>query len=143
MAKHRKLLGTAEDTESAFYDAIGRADIDALMALWADDDDILCIHPGATRLVGHAAIRASWESVFERGGVHIRPRQLLITQNLMTAIHNIVEEINHADGEHQEIHIVATNIYLKTPHCWRIAVHHASVAPGAMTNEQVSGSMLH
>ena len=143
MAKHSKLLGTAEDTESAFYDAISRADIDALMALWADDDDILCIHPGAARLVGHAAIRASWESVFERGGVHIRPRQPLITQNLMTAIHNIIEEINHADGEHQEIHIVATNIYLKTPHGWRIAVHHASVAPGSMTNEQVSGSMLH
>lgn len=143
MAKHRKLLGSAEDTEAAFYDAIGRADIDALMALWADDEDILCIHPGAARLVGHVAIRASWESIFERGGVHIRPRRLLITQNLMTAIHNIVEEINQSDGDHQDIHIVATNIYLKTPHGWRIAVHHASVAPGSLSNEQAVGSMLH
>ncbi|HEY8025102.1 MAG TPA: nuclear transport factor 2 family protein [Burkholderiaceae bacterium] len=143
MAKHRKLLGSAEDTEAAFYDAIGRADIDALMALWADDEDILCIHPGAARLVGHVAIRASWESIFERGGVHIRPRRLLITQNLMTAIHNIVEEINQNDGDHQDIHIVATNIYLKTPHGWRIAVHHASVAPGSLSNEQAVGSMLH
>jgi ketosteroid isomerase-like protein len=143
MAKHRKLLGTAEDTEAAFYDAISRADIDALMALWADDEDILCIHPGAARLVGHVAIRASWETIFERGGVQIRPRQLLITQNMMTAIHNIVEEINQADGDHQEIHIVATNIYLKTPQGWRIAVHHASVAPGSINNEHSAGSMLH
>ena len=143
MAKHRKLLGTAEDIEAAFYDAIARADIDSLMALWADDEDILCIHPGAARLVGHAAIRSSWEQVFERGGVTILPRQLLITQNLMTAIHNIVEEINPADGEHQDLHIVATNIYIKTPQGWRIAVHHASVAPGAAAPEHAAGSMLH
>jgi len=143
MAKHRKLLGTAEDTEAAFYDAISRADVEALMALWADEEDILCIHPGAVRLIGHAAIRASWEAVFERGGVHIRPRQLLITQNLMTAIHNVVEEINQGDAEHQDIHIIATNIYLKTPQGWRIAVHHASVAPGSQGAEQAAGSMLH
>ncbi|HSY28537.1 MAG TPA: nuclear transport factor 2 family protein [Burkholderiaceae bacterium] len=143
MAKIRKLLGTAEDTEAAFYDAISRADIDALMALWADEEDILCIHPGAARLVGHVAIRASWEAIFERGGVHIRPRQLRITQNVMTAIHNIVEEINQADNEHQEIHIVATNIYLKTPQGWRIVVHHASVAPGSISSEQTASSMLH
>jgi len=147
MAKHRKLLGTAEDIEAAFYDAIARADIDALMALWADDEDILCIHPGAARLVGHGAIRASWEAIFERGGVSIRPRQLLVTQNLMTAVHNIVEEINQPggthDGDHQELHIIATNIYLKTPQGWRIAVHHASVAPGAATTEHSAGSMLH
>ena len=143
MARHRKPLGTAEDIEAAFYDAIGRADIDALMALWAEDEDVLCIHPGAARLVGHAAIRASWEAIFERGGVAIRPRQLLVTQNLMTAVHNIVEEINPADNEHQELHIVATNVYLKTPQGWRIAVHHASVAPGAVAAEHSTGSMLH
>jgi len=143
MAKHRKLLGTAEDIEAAFYDAIGRADIDAMMALWADDEDILCIHPGAARLVGHAAIRASWETIFERGGVAIRPHQLLVTQNLMTAIHNIVEEVNEADNEHQELHIIATNVYLKTPQGWRIAVHHASVAPGDAAPEHSTGAMLH
>jgi len=143
MAKIRKQLGTAEDTEAAFYDAISRADIEALMALWADEEDILCIHPGAARLVGHVAIRASWEAMFERGGVHIRPRQLRITQNVMTAIHNIIEEINRADNEHQEIHIVATNVYLKTPQGWRIVVHHASVAPGSVVSEQTTSSMLH
>ena len=60
MAKLNKFLGTVEDTEAAFYDAISRADIDGLMAIWAEDDEIICIHPGAPRLIGHAAIRASW-----------------------------------------------------------------------------------
>ncbi|HXA48452.1 MAG TPA: nuclear transport factor 2 family protein [Burkholderiaceae bacterium] len=143
MAKIRKLLGSAEDTEAAFYDAISRADIEALMSLWADDEDILCIHPGAARLVGHVAIRASWEAIFERGGVHIRAKQLRVTQNVMTAIHNIVEEINQADDAHQDIHIIATNVYLKTPQGWRIVVHHASVAPGSVVSEHASSSMLH
>src|ERR1017187_1765775 len=101
MAKVRKLLGTAEDTETAFYDAIGRADIDALMALWADEEDIVCIHPGAPRLIGHIAIRASWEALFERGGVHIRARKLRITQNMMTAVHNVIEEISQANNDRQ------------------------------------------
>lgn len=143
MAKMRKLLDTSEDTEAAFYDAIGRADIDALMTLWADEEDIICIHPGAARLVGHAAIRASWEAMFERGGVMIRPRQLRVTQNVMTAVHNVVEEINRDDAAHQDIHIVATNVYLKTPQGWRIVSHHASVAPGAFINEPSASSMLH
>jgi ketosteroid isomerase-like protein len=142
MAKIRKLLGTAEDTEAAFYDAISRADVEALMSLWADEEDILCIHPGSARLVGHVAIRASWEAIFERGGVHIRARQLRVTQNVMTAIHNIVEEINQDDAP-QDIHIVATNIYLKTPQGWRIVAHHASVAPGSIDSEQSTSSMLH
>ena len=71
MPKARKQFGTADDIEVALYDAIGRADLDALMALWADDEEIVCIHPDGTRLIGYAAIRASWEEIFTRGGVHI------------------------------------------------------------------------
>jgi ketosteroid isomerase-like protein len=143
MAKSRKSMGTAEDTEAAFYDAIGRADIDALMALWADEEDIVCIHPGTARLVGHVAIRASWEAIFERGGVRIRPRQLRVTQNMITSVHNVVEEISQADDEQADVHVLATNVYLKTPEGWRIAIHHASVAPGTLHGEQSGGSMLH
>lgn len=143
MAKLSKFLGTVEDTEAAFYAAISRADIEALMAIWAEDDEIVCIHPGAPRLVGHASIRASWESIFERGGVHIHPVQLHVMQNMMSAIHNVIEEIKRADHDQQDLHIVATNIYIKTPHGWRIAVHHASVATGAAPTEVASASMLH
>ena len=52
------LFTTAEEAEAAFYDAIGRADLDALMSVWSDDEDIVCIHPTGQRLSG-AAARAS------------------------------------------------------------------------------------
>ena len=134
---------TADEIETAFYDALSRADIDALMALWSDDDEIVCIHPNAPRLVGHASIRASWETIFERGGVHIRPIQIHIMQNLMTAVHNLVEEVHRAELAQQELHILATNVYMKTPLGWRIAAHHASIAPGHAPIEPLMMSLLH
>jgi ketosteroid isomerase-like protein len=143
MAKPRKLLGTVEEAEAAFYDALGRADIEALMSLWADEEEIVCIHPGAPRLVGYASIRASWEAIFEHGGVLIRPVQLRATQNLMLAVHSVVEEIQRAKSERQDIHILATNVFLKTPLGWRIVAHHASVAPGAAEPEPAAGTTLH
>ncbi|MFI4941581.1 MAG: YybH family protein [Burkholderiales bacterium] len=143
MPKQRKLLRTVEDTEAAFYDALGRADVEALMALWAEDEDIVCIHPGAPRLVGYASIRASWESIFEHGAVIIRPVQLHAMQNLMMAVHNVIEEIHHAERDQQDMHVLATNIYVKTPHGWRMVAHHASVAPGKAAPEQTGRTTLH
>ena len=143
MPKKSRVLGTADAVEMAFYDAIARADLTALMALWNDDEEIVCIHPGAARLVGHAAIRASWEAIFERGGVQINPVQMHATQNLMVSIHNVVEEIAHNSDAQQNMHILATNVYVKTAQGWRIVIHHASIAPGNMTIDPEAGSVLH
>jgi ketosteroid isomerase-like protein len=143
MARTSKMPGTAEAAEAAFYDAIGRADIEALMALWADDEDIACIHPGAPRLTGHAAIRSSWEAILEHGGVRIRPAQVRVTHNLMTSVHSVVEEIHRSEPEQQDAHIIATNVFVKTAQGWRIVLHHASVAPGQAPSEPVASNLLH
>ena len=135
--------GKADDVEAAFYDALGRADLDALMALWSDDDDIACIHPGAPRLVGHAAIRGSWEAIFQRGGVHIRATQLHVTQNLMTSVHSIIEKVVAGEQGAPDIHVLATNVYLKTARGWRIVLHHASVAPGEEPSIEPASGTLH
>ncbi|MEC5217479.1 ketosteroid isomerase-like protein [Actimicrobium sp. GrIS 1.19] len=142
MSRKKHLADTPDDTEVAFYDALGRADLDALMALWADDEEIVCIHPGAPRLIGHAAIRASWQAIFEQGGVHIHPLQLHVMQNMMAATHSVLEQMRGAD-DRQDRHVLATNVYVKTPLGWRIAVHHASVAPGKAAAEVKASTTLH
>lgn len=142
--QHAKFMhGSAEETEAAFYDAMSRADIEAMMALWADDDEIVCIHPNGPRLMGHAPIRATFENLFERGGVPIRARQLHVTHNMSTSIHNLIEELHHAQDSGREMHILATNIYTKTPRGWRIVLHHASVAPGPAPDDAVPAATLH
>lgn len=140
----QKPLVNADDVEQAFYDAVARADLEALMALWADDDEVACVHPGAPRLQGHAAIRASWELIFERGPVHIRPRHLHVTQNMGCSVHTLVEEVDVPDDpDWQEAHILATNVYLKTPQGWRMVLHHASVAPGRPAEQAPPQGVLH
>lgn len=129
----RKLLENPADVEAAFYRAVERADLNALMALWADEEEIVCIHPETPRLVGYAAIRASWEAIFARGGVSIRSVQTHITQNLMTAVHSMVEEVNDGGKVQQIMHILATHVYMKTPLGWRIVLRHVSTAPGKVT----------
>lgn len=143
MSRAKLVAGSADDIESAFYDALARADLEALMALWAEEDEIVCIHPNAPRLVGYAAIRASWEAVFEQGGVHIRPRQLHAVRNPMSAVHSVLEEINRPGAGSHDAHVLATNVYLKTVHGWRIVLHHASVAPGKAPPEPAAAALLH
>lgn len=134
---------SAEQAEAAFYDAIRRADIDALMALWANEDNVVCIHPGAPRLVGCSSIRASWEQIFERGGVHIRPVQIHASGNATVRVHNVIEEVQRARSQRQDIHILATNVYMETAQGWRLVAHHASVVPGEAPGEQSVSALLH
>jgi ketosteroid isomerase-like protein len=129
MAARKHQNGSAAEVETAFYDALNRADLEALMALWADDEEIVCIHPGGPRLIGHVAIRDSWRALLEHGGLQIRPSQLHETHNLMSSVHTVIEGVTAASGE--PAHLIATNVYVKTPKGWRIVLHHVSVAPGA------------
>ena len=141
MKQGRQLNGSAAEVEAAFYDALNRADVEALMLLWADDDEISCIHPGGPRLHGHAAIQASWEAILEHGGLQIRPTQLTEAHNLMSAVHTVIEGVSADDSE--PAHLLATNVYMKTPQGWRMVLHHVSVAPGPAPDPRQLPSSLH
>jgi ketosteroid isomerase-like protein len=43
----------------------------------------------------------------------------------------------------QDIHILATNVYMKTPQGWRIVAHHASVVPGEAPPDVPVATLLH
>ena len=126
------LQSSAEAAESAFYEALQQADVDALMRVWADEDDLVCVHPGGPRLVGTAAIRASFEQLFAAGPVRITPERVLRTVTLGGAVHNVVERVlvQGDPGEPRLAFVLATNVYVKTPDGWRLVLHHAS--PGTV-----------
>jgi len=141
MKRAKQLNGSAAEVEAAFYEALNRADTEALMALWAEDEDIVCVHPGGPRLHGHAAIQASWEAILERGGLQIRPSQLHETHNLMSSVHTVIEGVTSTANE--PAHLVATNVYMKTPRGWRMVLHHVSVAPGPVPASLYPAASLH
>ncbi|MFI4929950.1 MAG: YybH family protein [Burkholderiales bacterium] len=137
-SKIAHLLATPDDVETQFYEALRDADIDKLMAVWSDDDDIVCVHPGGPRAVGARAIRASFEAIFERGGIPVQPEQVHRTHSLEVAVHSVVETvaIRSAEGT-QQAHVVATNVYLKTALGWRLVAHHASPVSAVEPREPV------
>jgi uncharacterized protein (TIGR02246 family) len=128
------LAGSADEVEAQFYEALQKADIEALMALWADDDEVVCVQPGGPRVIGAAAIRASFEAIFANGGIPVQPEQVHRLQQLGCALHHLAERITlNTDQGPQVAWVLTTNFYLKTAQGWRIASHHASPGmPGAM-----------
>jgi ketosteroid isomerase-like protein len=122
--------GRADDVEAEFYDAMQRGELDRLMAVWADDDEIVCVLPGGARVIGPQAIRAAFESLFAAGGVPVRPEQVHRIHPPGCALHHLVERLDVVtDGGPHTAWVLATNFYIQTPRGWRLASHHAS--PGS------------
>ena len=136
------LLGSADEVEAQFYEALRQGDIERLMALWADDDGIVCVHPGGGRCIGAPAIRASFEAIFGSGaggaaggraGIPVQPGQVHRLEQIGMALHHLVERIRlpaaepaRAGRQAQTAYVLASNLYLKTAQGWRLAAHHAS-----------------
>lgn len=134
-----------DDVEQQFYEALRRGQIDALMAVWADDDDTLCVHPGGPRLVGGAAIRASFEAVFANGGLPIRAEQIHRMHTATAAVHSVLEHLEvPTDEGTQSAWVVATNIYVLSAQGWRLLAHHASPAdPHDISVHHTGTTVLH
>ncbi|MEY8875428.1 MAG: nuclear transport factor 2 family protein [Leptothrix sp. (in: b-proteobacteria)] len=125
------LLATPDDTEAQFYEALQHADLEHLMAVWAEDDDIACVHPGGTRLLGSTAVRAGFEQLFGQGAIDTRPVQVRRVQTAHFAVHHVVEQVRMVTSQGTQIgHVLATNVYVKTLQGWRLLTHHASPGSG-------------
>ena len=134
------LEGDADEVEAAFYRALQNADIEKLMACWADEDEIVCIHPGGPRCVGAVAIRATFEAMFANGSIRAWPERVRKTVSVASAVHNLLEKVEVLTPEGpRHAWVIATNVYHKTAQGWRLVAHHAS--PGTPSEiQEVSGS---
>ena len=120
-------LGSADDIEAAFYEALQNGDIEKLMACWSDEDDIVCVHPGGGRLVGAVAIRAVFDTMFSNGLIRAYAEKVRKVEAMSASFHSVLEriEVLTEDGP-RHAYVIATNVYHKTPQGWRMVAHHAS-----------------
>ena len=137
--------GTADDIEAAFYEALRTANLDALMACWADEDEVVCVHPGGPRLVGGGAIRAAFEAMFSNGALNLRIERVRKVESLASSVHNLLERVEVLTDEGPlEAWVVATNVYHKTAQGWRMVAHHASPGtPRELPDSLERPSVLH
>ena len=126
----KTLFPTPQDAEAAFYEAFAKCDLDAMMLVWADEDEIYCVHPNGARVTGMAQVRESWRQVFAAGQTlqfQLREQQRL--NGMMLSLHSVYEYISVSGGARSPSRVISTNIYLRTARGWRMVVHHASPAP--------------
>jgi ketosteroid isomerase-like protein len=131
MSSRQTYYSAPQEIAQAFYDAFQRADLDAMMSLWAEDEEIVCVHPGAHPLTGFAAVRAAWKSVFASGAqfrIELAPVAWHTTGTLATQ--TVVEWIMLGDDTAPRGGVAATNVFIRTIHGWRLLSHHGSPIAG-------------
>ena len=143
MAKSRtpSIYTTPADAALAFYRAFEAKDIEAMMATWADDEEIVCVHPSGARMVGYDAVRSSWEQIFaadER--LRFELDRVVLIETVGLAMQSAIEQISVGAERTPRGAAFATNVFMRTPYGWRLVVHHASPAP-AIAVAQTAGPL--
>lgn len=120
-------FSTPEAVEAAFYAAFEARSLDAMMAAWASDDSIACIHPLAAPLNGRAAVAAGWRSMFEAAGqFRVRIETVHEMREAGQVIRIVREYLIIGQETEPRPPILATNVYRKQDDGWRMVLHHAS-----------------
>lgn len=121
------------DCARAFYQAIARAELAAVMATYAEDEDVCCVHPGAAPLYGFAPVRAAWEAIFRNNSVmRIELTDERWNHTIGMAVQHAVEWIYVGDEAKPRGSVFVTNVYLRSPLGWRMLSHVASPIQSSM-----------
>lgn len=133
---------TPQEAEAAFYEALERADIDAMMEVWSEEDEVSCIHPGGPRLSGFERVRENWAQMFKSGQrLQVQLSDQVVLSGLMFSVHSLHENIQlrgaqGAAGGARSV-VVATNVYVRSGDGWRMVLHHGSPAPAPGARREV------
>ncbi|MBU3667795.1 MAG: DUF4440 domain-containing protein [Rhodocyclaceae bacterium] len=147
-------FSTPDEAEQGFYQSVAQANIEALMAVWADEDEIVCIDPDGRRAAGHAAIRQGWQSIFS--GCHhleIEVGNLMRWQSGLVAIHLVQENVTMfnvpealTDTEHPNALVkrngitTAMNVYVRGANGWRLVCHQATAQLAAIEAQRAAAA---
>jgi ketosteroid isomerase-like protein len=112
-------VDAAMDANQAFYDAFNQKDVDAMAAVWADSDDVSCVHPGWNLLRGREAVLESWRNILTNPS---QPRIVMggVTAALRGAV-AIVACRELVGGSP----LVATNVFVLEDEAWKLLHHHS------------------
>jgi ketosteroid isomerase-like protein len=122
-----------EDANLRFYRAFETLDLAQMDAVWLHTERARCIHPGWPLIVGWAAIRQSWETIFANTTemrFTIEDARVAGGSDLawVTCTENILADVQ---GRVSVTSLLATNVFERAPEGWRMVHHHASHVLGS------------
>jgi ketosteroid isomerase-like protein len=121
-------LADVETANARFYQAFETLDLARMDEVWSQGPDVKCVHPGWPILVGWAAVRSSWEAIFENTAemrFTLSDVRAAAGADLawVTCTENIFSEVQ---GRLSVTSVLATNVFERGPDGWRMVHHHAS-----------------
>lgn len=121
-------IAEVEAANARFYRAFESLNLAEMDTVWAKGDDIKCIHPGWTLLVGWDAVRASWEAIFKSTAeirFSLTEVSVRVDGNLawVTCTENILSRVR---GNISVTSVLATNLFERSGGRWLMIHHHAS-----------------
>jgi ketosteroid isomerase-like protein len=131
-----------EAVNATFYAAFESADLDAMQALWLDDPDSLCVHPGALPVRGTGPINRSW-AVIMANTPYIQFFLTDVEVSLRADVASVTCTENVLTGDARTGpdafgggRAVATNVFVRTTDGWRLWIHHASPVLSAENHDE-------
>ena len=106
----------------ALYDAFNQRNVPAMEALWADRDDIACIHPGWGALRGREYVLGSWTAILSS----MESPQITGTDETIHVMGTTAFVLCHEAVDDEPPQLIATNIFLQVGGAWLLVHHHAS-----------------
>lgn len=118
-------LPTADAAEVEFYRAFAAGDLEGMLRVWADGDEVLCVHPAQETLVGRVSVVESWREILEPAtGFEIVYQCIARYEDGDLAMHIGVEQLKV--DEQEVVSLTVTNGYRRTEEGWRMIYHQAA-----------------
>ena len=111
-----------------FYRAFETLDLHEMDRVWSHGEHVRCVHPGWPLLVGWAAVRASWETIFANTAeMSFTLSSVDVVEGAelawITCTENILAEVR---GRVTVTSVLATNVFERDVDRWLLVHHHAS-----------------
>jgi ketosteroid isomerase-like protein len=132
------------DANSEFYAAIESGDLDRIQALWDDVDDVACVHPGWPPVRGRSRVLRSWAVIMANTAyIQFFPTgvEVAVTNDVAVVAceHSVLARTTDTDsGLGETARVVATNVFRRREHGWRLWAHHASPVMAATEDEELT-----
>ena len=123
------IAAQVRDANRRFYDALEALDMDAMAAVWAGGDDVVCVHPGGPVQRRLEEVGGAWEAIMSHTGyIEFEIADTVVALADPVAWVTCTERITSASGAGTPAvaEVAATNVFVLDATGWRIALHHAS-----------------
>jgi ketosteroid isomerase-like protein len=112
-------LAALEFANDAFYQAFAAASLEAMAAVWAEQPNVFCVHPGWPPITSRDEVMASWHEILSNAG----PIPVRCVAPKAT-IHGDIGLVCCYERFANQ-HLVASNLFIRANGGWRMIHHHA------------------